>query len=778
MASRLLKKDVSPRGRDGHAQDKDATSVNGGAIDATEDEVLRRPVRPRGRDFLLQQPPSEQRKADQPHRAVDGTKDGRSNANGPSGGGNRPGGAGGPRNTGPTGGTGGGQGGSRGGGPNQPRNTSRVWHFVAYIVVGLIALYLFNQFVLTPATSAQQQLDYATFKQDVVAGKIKTAVIGASSITGTMISSTGTTTSTANPVGTGSAVPTVTTAAGTVTTVATVDYQTNYQTGADTQLIADLQAHGVTYSFAAPSSPLGSILISLLPFIVIGIIWYVVWRRMAGAAGRGGAGGIFGVGRSKATKVTAEEVGVTFEDVGGADEAIAELQEIIQFLKTPEQFAKLGGRIPKGVLLVGPPGTGKTLLAKASAGEAGVPFFESSGSEFVEMFVGVGAARVRDLFEQARATAPAIVFIDEIDAIGQSRGLGLNLGGGGGNDEREQTLNQLLAEIDGFRTDMSRPVIIMAATNRPEVLDKALLRAGRFDRTVEVGNPDLVGRVQILKIHSKGITLASDFDVERAARITPGFSGADLANAMNEAALLAARRGAPAVTIKDFESALERVIAGLEKKSRVMNEEERRTVAFHESGHALVAGILPHADPVAKISIIPRARGALGYTLQMPTEDRYVLTRDELADRVAVMLGGRAAEVTALGTISTGASDDIQKATELARRMITEFGMSDTLGSVRYAGQQLGYLGGVIQDNSNLSPHTQELIDAEVKNLITEQFERAQGVLREHRVALETLARELLQQETVDGSAVQAAIDAEQADSSVAAATRGQPATG
>ncbi len=625
-------------------------------------------------------------------------------------------------------------------GPNQPpqgqqgptgNRGRQLWHIIAYVVVALAALYLFQHYLLggTGAT----QLTYTQFKQDVADKKILTAVIGTSQITGTM---TNPNTSSTSPL----------------------DYSTNYESGEDPNLLSDLKAGNVKVSFAAPSSPLGTILISLLPFLLIGVIWYVLYRRMAGAGG--GGGGIFGVGRSRAKKVTAEQVGVTFKDVGGADEAIAELQEIIQFLKTPEQFARLGGRIPKGVLLIGPPGTGKTLLAKATAGEAGVPFFESSGSEFVEMFVGVGAARVRDLFEQARATAPAIVFIDEVDAIGQSRGAGYTMGGGG-NDEREQTLNQLLAEIDGFATDIHRPVIIMAATNRPEVLDKALLRAGRFDRQVEVGNPDLIGRVQILKIHSRTIRLAGDFDMERAARITPGFSGADLANAMNEAALLASRRGAPAVHITDFEAAMERVIAGLEKKTRVMNDRERKTVAYHESGHALVAALLPNADPVAKISIIPRARGALGYTLQMPTEDRYLLTEDELNDRIAVMLGGRAAELAVFDSISTGASDDIQKATELVRRMITEFGMSKKLGSVRYAGQQMMYLGNVVQDNSHLSPETEKIIDSEVLRVVTEQLQRARDLLSEHGKALDTLAHRLLDQETVDGSAASEALNAE-----------------
>ena len=450
---------------------------------------------------------------------------------------------------------------------------------------------------------------------------------------------------------------------------------------------------------------------------------------------------------------------MTYKDVGGADEAIGELREIIQFLKEPEQFERLGGRIPKGVLLVGPPGTGKTLLAKATAGEAGVSFFETSGSEFVEMFVGVGAARVRDLFEQARKAAPAVIFIDEIDAIGQSRGGVIRMGG---NDEREQTLNQLLSEIDGFTTNATNPVIIMAATNRPEVLDPALLRAGRFDRQVIVGNPDLIGRQQILRIHSKNVTLAPDFDIERAARMTPGFSGADLANIMNESALLAARRNAEHVTILDFEEAIERIIAGLEQRTRVMNDDVKRTVAYHESGHALIAALVPNADPVSKISIVPRSRGALGYTLQMPEEDRYLIRKEELLDRIAVMMGGRAAETIIYEQISTGASDDIQRATELARRMVTEWGMSEKLGWVRYAGQQMQYLGGAVEDNSALSPETRDVIDAEIKRIVTEQAERAQGLLSQHRKALDMLTDDLLRCESVDGSAVAAALAGEE----------------
>jgi cell division protease FtsH len=606
----------------------------------------------------------------------------------------------------------------------------RRFHFgITYLITSLILLWLFQLYVVDRQTRSTE-IPYSEFKKNLASAQIVKVTIGERSIVGEMKNSKA-----------GGSPP-------------TVPFNTVPAPAGDPNLIEELQNANVTYNFQRPPSPLGGMLLNLLPLLLLGGFWYMAYRR-AGAAAGGGLGGIFGVGKSRAIVVKPEDVTVTYKDVGGADEAIGELQEVIQFLKTPDQFTQLGGHIPKGVLLIGPPGTGKTLLAKATAGEAQVPFFETSGSEFVEMFVGVGAARVRDLFEQARKAAPAIVFIDEIDAIGQSRGGIMRLGN---NDEREQTLNQLLAEIDGFKTDASAPVIIMAATNRPEVLDPALLRAGRFDRQIAIGNPDLVGRLQILKIHSKNVRLAADFDMERAARMTAGFSGADLENAMNEAALLAARRKAAAVTLNDFEAAIERVIAGSEKKSRVMNEQERTTVAYHESGHALVAELVPHGEPVSKISIVPHSRGALGYTMQMPTEDRYLLTFDELEDRIAAMLGGRAAEIVEFGTISTGASDDIARATELARRMVTEFGMSETLGSVRYAGQQLQYLGGSAEDNSQISPETRQVIDEEVQRLVTEQYKRAQELLKTHLPALKILAQQLLKQETVSGSAVKEAL--------------------
>jgi cell division protease FtsH len=603
---------------------------------------------------------------------------------------------------------------------------------IGYVISSLLFLWLFQTLIITPFVNRNTELAYSDFKKKLADHQIVEVTIGDKVIEGVM--------KTAKPDGSSITMP----------------FNSVFVPGSDPQLIEELQKANISYKFLRPPNPVGSMLLSyFLPLLVFGGFWYMAYKRAGGAAGgMGGLGGVFGVGKSKAMEVKPEDVKVTYKDVGGADEAITELQEIIQFLIQPERFATLGGRIPKGVLLVGPPGTGKTLLAKATAGEAHVAFFETSGSEFVEMFVGVGAARVRDLFEHARKSAPAIVFIDEIDAIGQSRGGVARLGG---NDEREQTLNQLLAEIDGFKTDAGAPVIIMAATNRPEILDPALLRAGRFDRQIAIGNPDLVGRLQILKIHSRNIKLAADFDMDRAARVTAGFSGADLANAMNEAALLAARRNGVAVTLSDFEMAIEHVIAGSEKKSRVMNEQERKRVAYHESGHALVAELVPHGQPVSKITIVPHSRGALGYTMQMPTEDRYLLTTEELQDQVAVMLGGRAAEIVEFKNISTGASDDISRATDLARRMIVEFGMSEKLGSVRYAGQQLQYLGGSVGD-SNLSPETRELIDREVQRLVTEQYSRAQALLAQHHSALHTLAQQLLEHETVDGSAVRSAL--------------------
>jgi len=600
-----------------------------------------------------------------------------------------------------------------------PQRQIRSW--VTYFAIALIATGVL-QFAGGAMLTRSMEIPYSEFKAKLAAGQLIDVTLGAT-IDGTM----------KNPKAKSAS--------------DTIPFVTVPPPAGDPDLVKELSAANVTFRAKRPPSPITEFIFSwLLPLLVFGGLWSL-GRRAAGS----GAAGLFGVGRSKATEVKPEEVGVTFKDVGGADEAITELQEIIQFLKTPARFAKLGGRIPKGVLLVGPPGTGKTLIAKATAGEAGVRFFETSGSEFVEMFVGVGAARVRDLFEHARAAAPAIVFIDEIDAIGQSRGGGARLVT---NDEREQTLNQLLAEIDGFKTGADNPVIIMAATNRPEILDPALLRAGRFDRQVALGNPDLKGRIDILRIHSRTVKLAPDFDLERAARVTQDFSGADLANVVNEAALLSARRNADAVTFKDFEAAMERVVAGLEQRGRVMNAEEKHTVAVHECGHAMVASLVPTGDPVSKISIIPRSRGSLGYTMQMPTEDRYLLSIDELQDRIAVMLGGRSAEHVVLGTISTGASDDIDRATQLAKRMVTEFGMSEKLGSVRYAGQRLEYLGASVGETSDNSAETRGLIDDEVRRIIHEQAARAETLLASHREVLMRLAAELLKDETLDGSAV------------------------
>jgi cell division protease FtsH len=482
----------------------------------------------------------------------------------------------------------------------------------------------------------------------------------------------------------------------------------------------------------------------LIPLIPFALLWFFISRRV----GQGGAG-VMSIGKSRAEEIAGEMTGVKFENVGGLEEVEVELKEIIEFLKFPQRFTQLGAKLPKGVLLVGPPGTGKTLLAKATAGEAGVPFFSISGSEFVEMFVGVGASRVRDLFEQAKAKAPCIVFVDEIDAIGQSRS---GRGAIATNDEREQTLNQLLAEMDGFEPNQG--VVIMAATNRPDVLDQALLRPGRFDRQVQVPLPTERGRRQILDIHTEHVTLAPDVELQRLAQITPGFSGADLANIVNEAALLAVRNRHQAVTMDDFDLAIERVVAGLQRQVP-MKPEVKRRVAYHEGGHALVAQLLPNTDPIHKVSIIPTSKGALGYTMQMPDEDQYIAGEFELRERLAVMLGGRAAELLVFEEPSTGAANDLQRASELARRMVTEFGMSAELGPVRYASEPgSAYLGYQSMSRQDLSPETATLIDKETRALVEEAQTKAYEMLTEHRAALDEIARVLQKEEVINGQEI------------------------
>jgi cell division protease FtsH len=509
----------------------------------------------------------------------------------------------------------------------------------------------------------------------------------------------------------------------------------------DDKLVELLEARNVPYTGMAESN-WGFLLAWLFPLLLIVGLWVFMFRRMNPTQG------VLTVGKSRARIVGEEGTGVTFNDVAGVDESKVELQEIVEFLKTPEKFANLGAKIPKGVLLVGPPGTGKTLLARAVAGEAGVTFFSISGAEFVEMFVGVGAARVRDLFAQAKAQSPCIIFIDELDALGKARTPGGILGG---NDEREQTLNQLLVEMDGF--DPRIGVIIMAATNRPEILDPALLRAGRFDRQVLVDRPDWQGRLAILKIHSKGIKLEPGLELERIARRTPGFVGADLANLLNEAALLAARRDKATVGMLEIDEAVDRIIAGLEKKNRLINDKERTIVAYHEAGHAIVAERVPTADPVHKISIIPRGVAALGYTQQLPTEDRYLLTKQELMDRIAVLLGGRVAEEIVFNEISTGAGNDLERVTELARSMVMEYGMSRELGPVNLSGprrtQFLQSDGGMPQQR-NYSEDTAREIDAEIRGLIDGTYERVRKLLTADRHVLEVLAKRLLEKEVVD----------------------------
>ena len=509
----------------------------------------------------------------------------------------------------------------------------------------------------------------------------------------------------------------------------------------DPKLTEELEAGGVKYTGEIANRWLADLLGWVGPLIFLVIIWTFFLRRMGGAEG-----GVMSFARSRAKIYADDEVKIRFTDVAGVDEAENELKEIVEFLKTPKKYTNLGGRIPKGVLLVGPPGTGKTLLARAVAGEAHVPFFSLSGSEFVEMFVGVGSARIRDLFKQAEAKAPCIVFIDELDALGKVRSQSPM----GSHEEREQTLNQLLAEMDGF--DSRKGVIIMAATNRPEVLDPALLRPGRFDRQVLVDKPDVNGREQILRIHSKAVKMAPDVDLRVIAARTAGFAGADLANLVNEAALLAARNDKTAVDRLDFESAIDRLIAGLEKK-RVMSVKERETVAYHESGHAIVATSLPGLDPVHKISIVQRGFGALGYTMQLPLEDRYLMTRTELTSQLAVLLGGRTAEEVALGEISTGAQNDLQRATDIARSMVTEFGMSEVMGAVNYEGNKRArFLDIPMPSERGLyAEDTAQQIDAEIKRILTEAHNTARTIITERRDKLESVTRRLLEVEVMEG---------------------------
>src|SRR5713101_3641268 len=507
----------------------------------------------------------------------------------------------------------------------------------------------------------------------------------------------------------------------------------------DSDLVQELETHKVKYTGQYDSDVLKTLLSWIVPLVFLFIPWGFLSRRL------GPGQGVMNFGKSRARIYAERETGVTFADVAGADEAKEELQEIIDFLRYPQKYAALGGRIPKGVLLVGSPGTGKTLLARAGAGEASVPFFSLSGSDFVEMFVGVGAARVRDLFKQAQEKAPCIVFIDELDAVGKARGINPIQQ----NDEREQTLNQLLAEMDGF--DPRKGVIILGATNRPEILDPALLRAGRFDRQVVVDRPDLQGRLHILKLHAKKVRLATDVDLQIIAARTPGMVGSDLANVINEAALLAARYGKASVTMDELDKAIDRVMAGPEKKSRVMAPEEKRRVAYHESGHALVAESLPTADPVRKVTIIPHGVAALGYTQQLPTQDRYLYTKEELLDRITVMLGGRAAEEVVFHDVSTGAQDDLQRVGEMTRRMITELGMSEHLGAyaVEQARQPM-FLDSGYQNSRHYSEETARRIDNEAQTLVERMYQRARQILEMHRDKLEALAQYLLEHEVID----------------------------
>lgn len=580
-----------------------------------------------------------------------------------------------------------------------------------YLVIALMATWIFNDFVYKPFIIRETEVSYNVFLQNLNENKIDTVILNGDRIVFTLKATDTQKESVANVVAV-----------------------------SDPELIKRLVAAGVEFSAQAPTQSLFSTLLGwILPLLPLLLIWYFIFSRM------GGGGNAMSLGKSKAHEIQGEMVGIKFSDVGGVGEAEIELREIIEYLKKPEKFGRMGARLPKGVLLAGPPGTGKTLLAKATAGEAGVPFFFLTGSSFVEMFVGVGAARVRDLFEQAQKKAPCIIFIDEIDGIGQAR---TSMGRIGGNSEQENTLNQLLAEMDGFQANSG--VIIMAATNRPEILDPALIRPGRFDRQIQVNLPTEPGRMEILKIHTRNMPLGSDVNLARLAKITAGFSGAELANIANEASLLAIRQQAATISMADFDLAIERVVAGLQRKTP-LSDDIRAKVAYHEVGHALTAYYLPGTDPVHKISIIPTAKGALGYTMQMPEEDRYLIGETELKARMAVMLGGRAAELIIFHESSTGAANDLERATEMARRMVTEFGMSAKLGPVRYANAAGAYLRGGVAGREDLSPVTSEHIDGEIQRLLTEAHNTAKQILAEHLAVMEEVAKFLQEKEVISG---------------------------
>ena len=581
------------------------------------------------------------------------------------------------------------------------------WYIVVAVLGMLVLQAIFQQ------AQETEPLPYSQFRQYLEQGKLEDLLITETRITGKI----------KNP---GEGEP-----SGFVTT------------RIDPGFAQELEKHGVTFRGGSDQNFFTTLLSWVLPALIFFGIWIFLLRRMA--AGGMGAGGLMSIGKSRAKIYVEKDTKTTLADVAGVDEAKAELQEIIDFLKDPKGYGVLGARLPRGVLLVGPPGTGKTLLARAVAGEAGVTFLSISGSEFVEMFVGVGAARVRDLFEQARKMAPCIIFIDELDALGRARGLGPMAGG---HDEKEQTLNQLLVEMDGF--DPSQGIILLAATNRPEILDPALLRPGRFDRQILVDRPDKQGRIQILEVHARKIKLAPDVTLEHVAALTPGFTGADLANLVNEAALLATRRRAQAVTMDDFNHAIERLIAGLEKKNRLLNPRERKVVAYHELGHALIALTLPGVDPVHKVSIIPRGVGALGYTLQRPIEDRFLMTVEELENKMTVLLGGRAAEQLVFGEISTGAADDLMKVTEIARSMVARYGMDPALGQAAYETERGSFLGQPIEGGGRrFSEATAREIDVAVRERIDRTYQKALEILRARRGELESLAKKLLEKETL-----------------------------